>query len=243
MTNIPDIQPNQIGVFTDSEGKQHYLQGEKLSIRDPKPFDAAEPSARAVSDAEAVNLKSLAAQQEAERLKQERYDNMTATEKRIFIEQKYIPLIEQAETEHAAACDAIEDFTADEQNFKELAQRNYAFMAKHPEVRIVSCAGDEHRKYLFQSGELYKDGYRPVDQRQSRIICIPAHAPDLMHYASSPEALKVARADFDREKDKLIRARDKAAIRFVTVKAEAQTLWDSVRDITRYFDSKPKPKK
>lgn len=243
MTYIPDIKPNQVGTYTDNDGKKHTLHGEKLTLRDSSMFDASEPSAQSVRDAEAVKLRSEAEQQEQQRLAQERYDDMTSTEKRIFIEQKYIPLIEQAESEHAAACDAIEDFTANEQSFKELAQRNFAFMCKHPDVRIIACSGEYHRNFLLKSGELYKDGYRPVDQRDKRIICIPAGVPDLLSYAASPEAVASAQADFDRAKDKLIRNRDKAAVRFVAIKAEAQTLWDSVKDITSYFDTKPKSKK
>lgn len=242
MTYIPDIQPNQAGLYTDADGKQHYLRGEKLTIRDPKVFDASEPSQQAIRDAEAVNLQSQAKQQEAQRLQQERYDDMTATEKRIFIEQKYIPLIEQAEANHAAACDAVEDFTANEQVFKDLSARNFAFQCKHPDVRVISCAGDEHFKHLLQSGELTKDGYRLVDKRQNRCICIPGDVPDLMHYATSEQAQKYAQSEFDREKDKFIKARDKAAVQFVAIKAEAQKLWDSVTDITRYFDKKSKSK-
>lgn len=163
------------------------------------------------------------------------YSNMTPTEKRIFIERKYIPLIEELSEVHRDACDAVEDYQSGEAVFKALQARNWAFEGKHKDVKRHITSGTFHLNHLLTSNVLTADGYKLAEVRGSVALCIPDSVQNLQAYETSPEALEYAESVYKHGLDRLLQKRDAAAIQKVTVEREAKAKWDAIRDITSYF--------
>lgn len=176
------------------------------------------------------------------------YQSLSPTEKRIFIEHKYLPMLEQAEKAHITACDAVEDFQNGEQLYRTNLAANYAYTGQHPEVRKIVSNGQHHFNSLLSSGELTRDGYKLLEQRGSvsgttTLICVPVAVPDLMHYANTEECTAMTGARYKNELESLILTRNKAAIALTACQAEAERAWSSIKDITSFFSKVKSSKK
>jgi len=173
------------------------------------------------------------------------FEDLYPSEQRLWVERHYTDLIRKLDKAHVEACDAVTDFENSELTFRGRIQAEYAFTGKHPDVKVIYCAGDEHFKHLITSGELNVDGYKMVDKRTttgnaSQLFLIPQSVPNLLSYADSSEAKALSQTEYQRDLDRLISKRKAAAVQLTETKKAAReslaaipTFEDLVSDVVK----------
>lgn len=246
--HVDDVETTT-GIYITPEGERRSISGGRIHRDTPvnAPLEAAEPSidAQRHQAAAEARMNMQRAERAAElQAESDAFQALTSTEQKIYVEKKYKPEIKHLQEMHRVACDAVEDFTDSEITFKTNVAVDYATKCKHPEVRVIYCMGHTHRQHLLQSGEITKGGYHQIEERLNplRLICVPVAVNSLQHYATSPEAQKVAQFEFDTAKKVLVKARDRASVALVEKQIEAQKLWDSIEEMPSFFTKTKQPK-
>lgn len=175
------------------------------------------------------------------------YQRMTPTEKRAYLEQVYIPKLQQLTQQHRESCDFVESFQNGEQAFKVKLAGQWCNGAHHPGIRQIVSNGQLHFASIVKSGAMTDGGYKLVETRgnmtgTTTLICIPQDVPSLMHYADSEQCKAYADAAYQRELASLTHKRDRAAIALTTCQRDAETAWNAIQDITSFFSKIKKAK-
>lgn len=225
--HTPANTQNQfIGEVKDFNVEATQLHGATyIKQHTPEIVDAASPVAEHEAEGKRILIQEQVRQQKEE--DQQQFDDLYPSEQRLAIERRYTPLIRKLSNEHVTSCDVVSEFEDSQIRFRSDIQARYAFEGRHPDVRLVHCAGDTHFKQLLSTGELFKDNYKLVDRRhfggtQYRLVLIPSNIPDLQFYANSDEAKAVSQSEYDIALKRIIQKRKNSAVALTELKQAAR---------------------
>lgn len=200
----------------------------------------SERADRFQAEAELFNAMQRETQQQKSHEAQADFDDLFPSEKRLAIERHYTPIIQKLAKQHEELCDQVAEFEDNQTRYRADLQARFAYELKHPDVKVVICAGDHHFGELLKTGGLHIEGYKLVERRSlggriqmvngaaistpgsSKLIYIPVAVESLMSYANSPEALAHSKGLYDAELQRLINRRKKATLSLTEAKRAAR---------------------
>lgn len=178
--------------------------------------------------------------EQAELDRQADFDDLFPSEKRLALERYWTPIIQKLASQHESHCDAVTEFEDDQMRYRADIQAKFAYELQHPDVKTVTCNGEQHFNYMINSGSLNISGYKLVERRSmggqmlmvngaqvstpgtSQLVYIPLNVNNLMDYAQSPEALKVSQQQYAHQLQRLIQKRKQAAVALTEAKQTAR---------------------
>ncbi|NDO82106.1 hypothetical protein CJP72_15440 [Citrobacter sp. NCU1] len=223
--NVNTVTPSPYGMST------------KHTVTPPSPINGGIDESRwevSVSEAQTFNKTFQPEMSEIP-------EHLTSYEKKVFIEQKYRPLLITAIGAHRDACDTVSHFEDNSDVYKINERVRYAMTLKHPEVKTVLCRGVEHFKHLSMSGDLNILGYRLVDTRitgdSQTLVFIPNDKQSLQSFSETQEAHVYADHVYELELKRLLSKRNRAAIELQGLRDHVNDIWSSVDDFESLFSS------
>lgn len=210
---------------------------DKLKIHVPSHTDFAvdeDAFKRSQSEADVIN--------NAVQTVQDELAGMTSTEAKIYLEQKYRPMLNLAIHNHREACDHVTRYEDNAEGTKAALRGEYAGSLRHPEIKKINVAGAEHLSHLVRSGSLNIDGFRLVDSSalnmnlgavtntRMTLVYIPVERESLMSYADTEEARDYADREYRYKLERLITARKKAAVQLEELRNEVAEKWSGIPD-------------
>ncbi|EOG3905595.1 hypothetical protein ACLBR3_001034 [Salmonella enterica] len=217
---------------------------DKLKIHVPSHTDFTvdeDAFKRSQSEADVIN--------NAVQTVQDELAGMTSTEAKIYLEQKYRPMLNLAIHNHREACDNVTRYEDSAEGTKAALRGEYAGSLRHPEIKKINVAGAEHFSHLVKSGSLDIEGYKLVDSsslnmtvegvtsNRMNLVYIPVERDSLMSYADTEEAHDYAEREYRYKLERLITARKKAAVQLEELRNEVAEKWNSIPDFESMFSS------